>query len=188
MNKILLILSLVVFSSAQAVVINPSDKKTIPTSTSNPPSKVMNTPITTTAPSMNADKNIVEIALSDPTFSTLVTALTTADLVTTLEGPGPFTVFAPTNEAFKKLSPEKLKNLMKPENKSKLASILTFHVVPGKISAADIKSGKIKTVNGKQLDVRVQGSDISVNGAKVLKADIPASNGTVYVVDTVLLP
>lgn len=188
MNKLFLILSFVVFSAAQAVVINPSDKKTIPTSTSNPPSKVMNTPINTSAPSISADKNIVEIASSDPTFSTLVTALTAADLVTTLEGPGPFTVFAPTDAAFKKLSPEKLKNLMRPENKSKLASILTFHVVPGKISATEMKSGKIKTVNGKQLDVRVNGTDVTVNGAKVLKADIPASNGTVYVVDTVLLP
>jgi uncharacterized surface protein with fasciclin (FAS1) repeats len=136
----------------------------------------------------SAEKNIVQIAQSNSDFSTLVKALTVADLASVLEGKGPFTVFAPTNEAFAKLPPGTLESLLKPENKAKLVAILTYHVVPGKVLAADVKTMKAKTVNGKDLDIKVNGSQVTINGAKVVKTDIVGSNGVIHVIDTVLLP
>ena len=112
---------------------------------------------------MTAEKNIVEIAQSNSDFSTLVKALVAANLVSVLEGQGPFTVFAPTNAAFAKLPAGTLENLLKPENKAKLAAILTYHVVSGKVLAADVKTMKAKTVNGKDLDIKVNGSNVNVN-------------------------
>jgi len=135
-----------------------------------------------------AEKNIVEIAQSNNDFSTLVKALVAANLVSVLEGKGPFTVFAPTNAAFAKLPAGTLENLLKPENKAKLAAILTYHVVSGKVLAADVKTMKAKTVNGKDLDINVNGSNVTVNNAKVIKTDIVGSNGVIHVIDTVLLP
>lgn len=135
-----------------------------------------------------AEKNIVEIAQSNSDFSTLVKALVAANLVSVLEGQGPFTVFAPTNAAFAKLPAGTLESLLKPENKAKLAAILTYHVVSGKVLAADVKTMKVKTVNGKDLDIKVNGSNVTVNGAKVVKTDIVGSNGVIHVIDTVLLP
>jgi uncharacterized surface protein with fasciclin (FAS1) repeats len=135
-----------------------------------------------------AEKNIVEIAQSNSDFSTLVKALVAANLVSVLEGQGPFTVFAPTNAAFAKLPAGTLESLLKPENKAKLAAILTYHVVSGKVLAADVKTMKAKTVNGKDLDIKVNGSNVTVNGAKVVKTDIVGSNGVIHVIDTVLLP
>lgn len=137
---------------------------------------------------MTAEKSIVEIAQSNSDFSTLVKALVAADLVSVLEGQGPFTVFAPTNAAFAKLPAGTLENLLKPENKAKLVDILTYHVVSGKVLAADVKTMKAKTVNGKDLDIKVNGSNVTVNGAKVVKTDIVGSNGVIHVIDTVLLP
>lgn len=133
-------------------------------------------------------KNLVQIAQGNPDFSTLVAAVIAADLATTLQGQGPFTIFAPTNEAFSKLPPQTLADLLKPENKAKLAAILTYHVVAGKVLAADVKTSKVKTVNGKELDIKVNGSDVTVNGVKVIKTDIVGSNGVIHVIDSVLVP
>lgn len=136
----------------------------------------------------SSEKNIVEIAQGNSDFSTLVAAVVAADLATTLQGQGPFTVFAPTNEAFAKLPAGTVENLLKPENKAKLAAILTYHVVPGKVLAADVKTMKAKTVNGKDLDIKVNGSNVTVNGANVVKTDIVGSNGVIHVIDAVLIP
>jgi uncharacterized surface protein with fasciclin (FAS1) repeats len=135
-----------------------------------------------------ASKDIVAVASSAGTFKTLVAAVQAAGLVETLEGKGPFTVFAPTDEAFAKLPAGTLESLLKPENKEKLAAILTYHVVSGKVMSADVKTGMVKTVNGKELDVKAWSGKVSVNGAKVTAADVAASNGVIHVVDTVLLP
>jgi len=137
---------------------------------------------------MTTEKNIVEIAQSNSDFSTLVKALVAANLVSVLEGQGPFTVFAPTNAAFAKLPAGTIESLLKPENKEKLVAILTYHVVSGKVLAADVKTMKAKTVNGKDLDIKVNGSDVNVNDAKVVKTDIVGSNGVIHVIDTVLIP
>lgn len=135
------------------------------------------------------DKNIAEIAVSNPNFSTLVKALTAADLVTTLKGEGPFTVFAPTNDAFAKIKPATLNALLK--NKEALKKVLLYHVVPGKIVAADVmklKNGtKVKTVEGSEITVKVTPT-VMVNNAKVTKTDIEATNGVIHVIDTVIMP
>ncbi len=137
---------------------------------------------------MKADKNIVQIAQANSDFSTLVAALVAADLVPVLEGQGPFTVFAPTNEAFAKLPAGTLESLLLPENKDKLAAILTYHVIPGKVLAADVTTMMAKTVNGKDIDIQVNGSNVTVNNATVVKTDIVGTNGVIHVIDTVLLP
>lgn len=111
-----------------------------------------------------------------------------AGLVETLQGAGPFTVFALTDEAFAKLPKEALADLLKPENKEKLVSILTYHVVPGKIMAVDVKAGEVKTANGKDLEIKVEDGVVTVGGAKVLTTDIPASNGVIHLIDTVVMP
>ena len=138
------------------------------------------------APSSPGD--IVAVASGAGSFKTLVAAVKAAGLVETLQGKGPFTVFAPTDEAFAKLPAGTLDNLLKPENKEKLVGILTYHVVPGKVMAADVKTMKVKTVNGKELDIKVDGGKVTVNGANVVKTDIPASNGVIHVIDLVILP
>jgi uncharacterized surface protein with fasciclin (FAS1) repeats len=133
--------------------------------------------------------DIVDTAVAAGSFKTLVTAVKAAGLVDTLKGKGPFTVFAPTDAAFAKLPKATLASLLKPENKAKLAAILTYHVVPGKVLAKDVagKVQNVKTVNGAA--VRVNGSKgVSVNGAKVTKADIETSNGVIHVINAVLLP
>ena len=132
--------------------------------------------------------DIVAVASETKNLKTLVAAVKAADLVKTLQGTGPFTVFAPTDAAFAKLPKGTLENLLKPENKEKLAAILTYHVVPGKVLAADVKSGEVKTVNGKKLDVKVTGGVVTVDGAKVITTDIPASNGVIHLIDTVVMP
>lgn len=132
--------------------------------------------------------DIVAVASQAENLETLVKAVKAADLVEVLQGPGPFTVFAPTDEAFGKLPAETLADLLKPENKAKLTSILTYHVVPGNVRAADVKTGEVKTVNGKNIDIKVTEGVVTVNGAKVLTTDIPASNGVIHLIDTVLMP
>jgi len=111
-----------------------------------------------------------------------------AGLVETLQGPGPFTVFAPTDEAFGKLPKGTVETLLKPENKGKLAGILTYHVVAGKVMAADVKTMKAKTVNGQSLTVTVSSGGVTVDNAKVIKTDVTASNGVIHVIDAVVLP
>lgn len=134
-------------------------------------------------------KDIVDTAVDAGSFSTLVTAVQAADLVTTLKGEGPFTVFAPTDEAFAKLPEGTLGDLLKPENKEKLQSILTYHVVPGKVMAADVMNlSQATTVNGQSIMIKVEGDTVMVDNAKVTKTDIECSNGVIHVIDSVLLP
>lgn len=133
--------------------------------------------------------DIVDTAIEAGSFSTLVKAVQAAGLVETLKGPGPFTLFAPTDEAFAKLPKGTLEDLLKPENKDKLASILTYHVVPGKVMAADVvKLKKAKTVQGSKIYIKVKGKKVMVGKANVVKTDITASNGVIHVIDTVLMP
>ena len=140
------------------------------------------------AGSMGKGKDIVAVASEAGSFKTLVAAVQAAGLVETLQGSGPFTVFAPTDEAFAKLPAGTLQDLLKPENKAKLTAILTYHVVPGKVMAADVKSMQAKTVNGQSVDLKVSGSNVTIDGAKIVKTDIAASNGVIHVIDSVILP
>lgn len=136
-----------------------------------------------------ADVDIVATAVSAGQFKTLAAALGAAGLTDTLKGEGPFTVFAPTDAAFAKLPAGTVDSLLKPENKDQLVAILTYHVVPGKVMAADVtKLKQAKTVNGKTLEIEVKGDAVMVNDAKVTKTDIGASNGVIHVIDTVILP
>ncbi len=136
-----------------------------------------------------ATKTIVETAIGAGSFNTLVTAVKAAGLAETLSGPGPFTVFAPTDEAFAKLPKGTVESLLKPENKAKLAAILTYHVVPGKVLAADVvKLTNAGTVQGQRVDIVVKDGTVSVDGAKVTATDIACSNGVIHVIDTVILP
>ena len=132
--------------------------------------------------------DIVAVASSAGIFSTLVAAVKAADLVETLQGSGPFTVFAPNDEAFAKLPEDTVTDLLKPENKEKLISILTYHVVAGKVMAADIETMQAKTVNGQELDIKVTHGDVTVNHSNVIRADVAACNGVIHVIDCVLLP
>lgn len=133
-------------------------------------------------------ENIVEVAAGAGNFKTLVAAVQAAGLAETLSGDGPFTVFAPTDEAFAKLPEGTVADLLKPENKEKLTSILTYHVVPAKVMASEVKSGEAPTVNGKPLNIVVSLEGVMVNGAKVTATDVEASNGVIHVIDSVILP
>jgi uncharacterized surface protein with fasciclin (FAS1) repeats len=140
-----------------------------------------------------ADQTIVEIAAGNPAFSTLVAAVNAAGLADTLSGPGPFTLFAPTNEAFAKLPAGTVDTLLKPANKQQLAAILAYHVLPAAVMAKDAKPGTAETVNGASFAVAVEdGSVILTDGqgnkAKVITTDVAASNGVIHVIDAVLLP
>jgi uncharacterized surface protein with fasciclin (FAS1) repeats len=136
-----------------------------------------------------ADGTIVETAVAAGNFKTLVAAVQAAELVDTLNGKGPFTVFAPTDEAFAKLPKGTLEMLLKPENKAKLAAILTYHVVPGSVKAADVvKLKNAATVQGQRVDIKVDGGKVMVDGANVVATDVACSNGVIHVIDTVILP
>ncbi len=130
-------------------------------------------------------KDIVETAVGAGQFKTLATALQAAGLVDTLKGAGPFTVFAPTDEAFAKIPKADLDALLK--DKAKLTAVLTYHVVPGKVMAKDVKAGKVKTVQGSELTLGTTGG-VTVDAAKVVQADVVASNGVIHVIDSVVLP
>lgn len=135
------------------------------------------------------DADIVDLAVQTEFLSTLVAAVKAGDLVDVLKGEGPFTVFAPTNEAFAKLPAGTLEDLLKPENKAKLVEILTYHVVPGKVMSSDLKDGmKAKTAQGSEVTISLTVGKAMVNNATVTTADIEASNGVVHVIDTVILP
>ncbi len=139
----------------------------------------------------NAGKgDIVEIASSAGSFNTLVAAVQAAGLVDTLKSDGPFTVFAPTDEAFAKLPEGTVETLLKPENKDQLVAVLTYHVVPGRIAASDAKGKEVAlaTVQGSKVDIDGTGKGVRVDGANVVTADIDASNGIIHVIDTVILP
>ncbi len=138
-----------------------------------------------------ADKTIVQTAAGNAQFSTLVAAVKAAGLADTLGGKGPFTVFAPTNDAFAKLPEGTVEELLKPENKEKLVAVLTYHVVPSKVLAANVMKldGKaVKTVQGGTVPISISGETVMVGKSKVVKTDIECSNGVIHVIDTVLLP
>ncbi len=136
-----------------------------------------------------ADKDIVDTAVAAGSFKTLAKALEAADLVKTLKGDGPFTVFAPTDEAFARLPAGTLDMLLRPENKAKLQRVLTYHVVPGKVMAADVmKMRSAATVSGDTVTIAARNGTVMINGAKVLETDIAATNGVIHVIDAVLLP
>jgi len=132
--------------------------------------------------------DIVDTAVAAK-FNTLVAAVKAAGLVDTLKGPGPYTVFAPTDEAFAKLPAGTLESLLKPENKDKLRSILLYHVVPGRVMAQDVVTlNSAKTAEGEDLTIKVINGGVMVDNARVIKTDIPTSNGVIHVIDTVLIP
>ncbi|MEM7083124.1 MAG: fasciclin domain-containing protein [Pseudomonadota bacterium] len=134
-------------------------------------------------------KDIIDVAVGAGSFDTLAAALTAAGLVDTLKGDGPFTVFAPTDEAFAKLPEGTVESLLKPENKDKLIAVLTYHVVPGNVMAKDVvKLDSAATVNGATVQIAVQDGGVKVDDANVIKTDIPASNGVIHVIDSVILP
>ena len=140
-----------------------------------------------TMPAEAAVGTIVDVAVAAGNFTTLVAAVTAADLVETLSGTGPFTVFAPTDEAFAALPAGVLDALLLPENKALLAQILTYHVVSGMVMAADVTDGEVATVEGQKVKLSTMGG-VSVNGAKVVAADVAASNGVIHAIDAVILP
>ena len=141
------------------------------------------------APAQAQTRDIVDTAVAAGQFKTLAAALKAAGLVETLKGAGPFTVFAPTDEAFAKLPKGTVEDLLKPENKAKLTAILTYHVVPGKVTAADVmKVKEAKTVQGSSIKVNAAGGKVMLDNATVVKADIAASNGVIHVIDTVVMP
>lgn len=135
-----------------------------------------------------ASKDIVDTAVAAGSFNTLVAAVQAAGLVDTLKGPGPFTVFAPTDDAFAKLPEGTVENLLKPENKDTLVAILTYHVVPGKVMSGDLQDGmKAATVQGSEVTISLTGG-AKVNDANIVQADIEASNGVIHVIDSVIMP
>lgn len=136
-----------------------------------------------------ASNDVVDIAIGSTDHTTLVTAVTAAGLVETLKGAGPFTIFAPTNAAFNALPAGTVDDLLKPENKTSLTNILTYHVVPGAVKAADLQDGqKVTTLQGEELSVSIKDGKVMINGANVTAADLTGSNGVVHVTDAVLMP
>ncbi len=151
------------------------------------PATIPTTPVNTEEDAPK--KDIVDTAVGAGSFKTLAAALKAADLIETLKGKGPFTVFAPTDEAFAKLPAGTVESLLKPENKEKLIAVLTYHVVPGKVMAADVvKLTEAKTVQGGKVTIEVKDGKVKVDGANVVKTDIAASNGVIHVIDAVILP
>ena len=153
------------------------------------PGRHMQEPQSSSSASSTSKSDIVATATAAGSFKTLAAALTAADLVNTLQSPGPFTVFAPTDEAFAKLPAGTLDTLLKPENKAKLQAILTYHVVAQRVPASEVMTlASAKTVEGKEVKISHEGGKVMVNGANVTKADIECSNGIIHVIDAVLLP
>lgn len=144
---------------------------------------------TTVIAPVEVPNTVVDIAVGSPDHTTLVAAVTAAGLVETLSGTGPFTIFAPTNAAFAALPAGTVEDLLKPENKDKLTSILTYHVVAGNVMSAQLSDGqKVVTLNGQELTVAIKDGVVTINGAKVVAADLAGSNGVIHVVDGVILP
>lgn len=150
------------------------------------------TPATQATPSTTegtaSSQTIVETAIANGSFNTLVAAVKAADLVDTLNGPGPYTVFAPTDEAFAALPAGVLDKLLLPKNKAVLTKILTYHVVAGNVPASAVKTGPVPSVEGANLNLTADAGNVTVNDAKVVQADVAASNGVIHVIDAVLLP
>jgi len=167
-----------------------TDTTTNTTATTNDmPTNTTETGVMVGGSNMVPSKNIVENAVNSSDHTTLVTAVQAAGLAETLSGTGPFTVFAPTNAAFNKLPTGTVDNLVKPENKEQLTKILTYHVVPGALRAADLKDGqKLKTVQGQELTVKIVNGTVTIDGATVSIADVISSNGVTHVIDGVIMP
>jgi uncharacterized surface protein with fasciclin (FAS1) repeats len=142
----------------------------------------------TAGASCAAGKDLVATAASAENFKTLVAAVKAAGLVETLQGKGPFTVFAPTDAAFAKLPAGTVENLLKPENRDQLVAILKYHVIPGKVLAVDVKTMEVATVQGQNLKLKVTDSGVTVDGARVVQTDVLANNGVIHVIDQVILP
>ena len=150
---------------------------------------VATTPATAGSKASKPTADIVDVAVSAGQFNTLAAALQAADLVATLQGDGPFTVFAPTDAAFEKLPEGTIEELLKPANRDKLTAILTYHVVPGRVSAADVVTlDQATTVNGADVRIEVIDGNVRIDDATVVKTDIAASNGIIHVIDSVILP
>jgi len=143
---------------------------------------------TKSASSCSTTKDIVAVAAGAENFKTLVAAVKAAGLVETLQGDGPFTVFAPTDEAFAKLPEGTVDNLLKPENRDQLVAVLKYHVVPGKVMAADVRTMEAKTAQGQAVQLKVTDAGVTVDGAKVVQTDLLAANGVIHVIDRVILP
>lgn len=149
----------------------------------------LSTSVAQTGAEAGEEVDIVETATAAGSFNTLVAAINAAGLTETLKGEGPFTVFAPTDEAFAKLPDGTLEMLLMPGNKEKLAAILTYHVVPGKVSAEEVvKLTSAESVSGKKIDIKTSDGKVMVDGATVIKADVMAKNGVIHVIDTVMMP
>ena len=180
-NKLLSLASIAFFCVMALTACNSGETKTAEMSTTDTVKQVMAPPA--------AEKNVVDIAIGSPDHTTLVKAVTTAGLVETLKGAGPFTIFAPTNAAFAALPAGTVEGLLKPESKDALTKILTYHVVAGAVKAADLKDGqKVKTLQGEELTVSIKEGKVMINGANVTTADLTGSNGVVHVIDAVLMP
>jgi len=176
----LVVLAMLLAACAPAATPQPTQPPQPPQPSATP----MPEPTATEAP-----KTIVDVAVADGRFKTLTAAVQAAGLVDTLKGEGPFTVFAPTDEAFAKLPAGTLDSLLKPENKDKLVSILTYHVVSGRVMAADVvKLTLADTVNGAPVKIKVDGDKVFINDAQVIITDVLASNGVIHVIDKVILP
>ena len=159
------------------------------TTTTTPDPTTQATPASTTEGTAPApSQTIVETAIANGSFNTLVAAIKAADLVDTLNGAGPYTVFAPTDEAFAALPAGVLDKLLLPKNKATLTKILTYHVVAGNVPASAVKTGPVPSVEGGNLNLTADAGNVTVNGAKVVQADVAASNGVIHVIDAVLLP
>jgi uncharacterized surface protein with fasciclin (FAS1) repeats len=138
---------------------------------------------------MDSPKSVVDIAAGSPDHKTLVAAVTAADLIKTLSEEGPFTIFAPSDDAFAKLPMGTVKDLLKPENKEKLTSILTNHVVDGNVMSGDLRNGQmIPTLGGGKLRVSIRNGEVTIDGSKVINPDLAGTNGVIHVVDNVILP
>lgn len=147
------------------------------------------TPVSYGGEKAAASGDIVDVAVGAGSFKTLAMLLEKAELVSTLKGDGPFTVFAPTDEAFAKLPKETVDSLLKPENRATLAGILTYHVVSGKVTSGEVvKMTRATTVQGAPIQIRVNDGKVMINDATVVKADVGASNGVIHVIDTVIMP
>ncbi len=138
--------------------------------------------------SEKTEKDIVDILASPPSFNTLAAAVEAAGLLDTLKGEGPFTVFAPTDAAFAALPEGTVEELLKPENRETLVSILTYHVVSGKVNAADVSPGMVKTVNGSSAEISVKNGYVTIDNARVIATDLAGVNGVIHVIDAVILP
>jgi transforming growth factor-beta-induced protein len=184
--RTVLSLALVVLSSTASVACD-DDEST--TSTPTPAPSGTGTGSGTSGGAPAAEKDIIATAEGAGQFGTLVAAVRAADLEATLKGAGPFTVFAPTDDAFKALPPGTVEDLLKPENKAKLTAILTYHVVAGSVPSSEaVKLSTAKTVNGKDLTLSTANGGLEVNGAKVVTADVKASNGIIHIIDKVIIP